>query len=160
MFLSIEEIMELKFNIGEILKSGEHTLIDHKLWSMISSFNLNTGLLIEDLPKYNVMQWLDTDLDSLCGEVEFILSPNGDMAYATPSHTYALMSQLKIGCVDCVKDIYNDIPLDADVFQWLMDKTGCVAIWKSFYRMPSFGLTDMQRLVIEELSKSKYFNFK
>ncbi len=67
--------------------------------------------------------------------LEVIITENGVIKYAVPSHQEKLVSELchKYNCtraetlLRCPRDMYFDF------MRWLTDETGCIAVWNEFY---------------------------
>lgn len=64
---------------------------------------------------------------------EIIIHPNGDISYCVPSHQERLIKECGIER----EKLYDLIPIDCDVLDWLIDKTGCAAIWFEFGFLPA-----------------------
>lgn len=64
---------------------------------------------------------------------EIIIHPNGDISYCVPSHQERLIKECGIER----EKLYDLIPIDCDVLDWLIDKTDCAAIWFEFGFLPN-----------------------
>ncbi|MEG1433239.1 hypothetical protein [Eubacterium sp.] len=56
---------------------------------------------------------------------EAIILPNGKICFAEPSHLEALISIYGKERVD----IFSEMPVTESPIDYLLDKTGCVAVW-------------------------------
>lgn len=78
---------------------------------------------------------------------EAIIYPDGDITYASPSHTRALIHIT--GRTE--DDIYNEMPITESPIHWLTEYTGCVPVWTEGVIFPK-NITDEQ---VESLKKLK-----
>lgn len=77
---------------------------------------------------------------------EAILYPDGDLAYALPSHEQKLLEIADLTVMDA-KEL---MPEDAEPIIWLMARTGCCMIAYENYAYPK-SITDEQRYSLKRL---------
>lgn len=66
--------------------------------------------------------------------LEVVISPDGVVEYATPSHMQKLLSVYNGYHVPIGDEIaWKDIPDDAAPLKWLMEKTGWICVWSDRY---------------------------
>ena len=81
---------------------------------------------------------------------EALIYPDGTIEDARPSHTEALIRATHEN-----RDIICEkMPISASPAQWLVDYTGCVAVWYDFAYLPE-SLNDSQIQTIMELVEAK-----
>lgn len=64
---------------------------------------------------------------------EAIIFPDGDVSYACPSHQNAILNFLNLS----IKEAMDIIPICASPIHWLVDKSGCIAVWTNGYMEPN-----------------------
>lgn len=64
---------------------------------------------------------------------EAIIFPDGDISYACPSHQNAILNFLNMS----VEEAMDIIPMCASPIHWLVDKSGCIAVWTNGYIKPT-----------------------
>ena len=64
---------------------------------------------------------------------EAIVFPDGDISYACPSHQMAILNYLNLS----MEDAMNIMPMCASPIHWLVDKSGCIAVWTNGYIKPN-----------------------
>ena len=68
--------------------------------------------------------------------LEIIITPDGLIKYASPSHQEKLLSEicLKYNCSR--SEAISKCPKDRhfEYFDWLTEESGCIAVWNDFYR--------------------------
>lgn len=77
---------------------------------------------------------------------EAILYPDGDIAYALPSHEQKLLEEAGLS----VMDAQQQMPENAEPIVWLMSKTGCCMIAYEHYAYPK-SITRAQRNSLKRL---------
>lgn len=80
---------------------------------------------------------------------EIIITPEGDIHYANPSHIYKLIALTG----ESENEINNKMPTSASPIHWLVEYTECCAVWYDYLIMP-FNYTETQVSVIKELMKN------
>lgn len=89
------------------------------------------------------------------GEVDYdfeaIIYPNGEIAYARPSHIEAMIAYSK---VPKRKIEFEYMPISASPIKWLTGFTNCIPVWGAgFYE--TYNMTFEQKEMINELVKRK-----
>lgn len=89
--------------------------------------------------------------------LEVMVSKEGEVFYANPSHTIFLENVFKLKNGITTRDAFMDAievrEAYADYMGWLCKQTGFIAVWDSFY----VGEANMvQRQVLKELSEARY----
>jgi hypothetical protein len=80
---------------------------------------------------------------------EIVISPDGDIEYAEPSHLYKL-----IRITGESKDALNvKMPNRAAPMEWLVEYTGCCVCWYDYFIIPN-GYTPIQINCIKELMRN------
>ena len=88
---------------------------------------------------------------------EAILYPNGTISYVKPSHTETLIRATGM----THKEVYEEMPVTANVMSWLLDKTRCVAIYYNGYvEPPNKKITLAQKIALKKLTESDIVSFK
>lgn len=88
---------------------------------------------------------------------EAILYPDGTISYVKPSHTETLIRATGM----THKEIYEEMPITANVMSWLLDKTRCVAIYYDGYiEPPNKKITLAQKIALKKLTESDIVSFK
>ena len=88
---------------------------------------------------------------------EAILYPNGTISYVKPSHTETLIRATGM----THKEVYEEMPVTANVMSWLLDKTRCVAIYYDGYvEPPNKKITLAQKIALKKLTESDIVSFK
>lgn len=90
------------------------------------------------------------------GFSEVIVGKKGEVYKLTPSHVYTLMY---LAGYRTQEEAYDEIPVWEDVVLYLVEKSGCIAVWKDFCYEPS-KITKEQRETIDFLFKEKIVTFK
>lgn len=90
------------------------------------------------------------------GNTELVLDREGFLYKLKPAHIYTLMSIIGYKTQD---EAYEEIPIDANVIHWLIEKSGCIAIWSNMYINPSYGITEKQKESIKKLYEGKYISY-
>ena len=108
---------------------------------------------------YNVYSKFDIDKHAthFIDYLEIVISADGDIHYAVPSHQIFLERLLasKIGC-DKFKSLIDNLSFDADYTVWLCEQTNCCLVWNNFYICGKNGLTKEQKNVLQKLKSKKY----
>lgn len=82
---------------------------------------------------------------------EVIIDKDGMIEYVRPNHIQTL-----IRATNLPEDlIWAMMPIDASPIVWLVDFTGCVAIWYNMIYAPKQGLTTEQERAIRLLIEAK-----
>lgn len=88
---------------------------------------------------------------------EAILYPDGTISYVKPSHTETLIRATGM----THKEVYEEIPITANVISWLLDKTRCIAIYYDGYiEPPNKKITLAQKIALKKLTESDIVSFK
>lgn len=88
---------------------------------------------------------------------EAILYPDGTISYVKPSHTETLIRATGM----THKEVYEEMPITANVMSWLLDKTRCVAIYYDGYvEPPNKKITLAQKIALKKLTESDIVSFK
>ena len=88
---------------------------------------------------------------------EAILYPNGTISYVKPSHTETLIRATGM----THQEVYEEMPVTANVMSWLLDKTRCVAIYYDGYvEPPNKKITLAQKIALKKLTESDIVSFK
>lgn len=88
---------------------------------------------------------------------EAILYPDGTISYVKPSHTETLIRATGM----THKEVYEEMPITANVVSWLLDKTRCVAIYYDGYvEPPNKKITLAQKIALKKLTESDIVSFK
>ena len=88
---------------------------------------------------------------------EAILYPDGTISYVKPSHTETLIRATGM----THKEVYEEMPVTANVMSWLLDKTRCVAIYYDGYvEPPNKKITLAQKIALKKLTESDIVSFK
>lgn len=82
---------------------------------------------------------------------EAIMNKNGELAYVNPSHTYTLMDIVG----KSRREVNEMIPVYESPIDWLIEYTGCVAIWFDFIKVPKIGLNEEQKETLKFLINNK-----
>lgn len=83
--------------------------------------------------------WSDFDIkkhkEKYVHYLEVIITSDGVIKYARPSHQEALVSELCMKYSCSREDAINKCPreMQLDYMRWLTDETGCIAVWNEFY---------------------------
>lgn len=81
---------------------------------------------------------------------EILIEPDGGIRRCIPSH----QETLKMLCEPLypdVDDVWDVIPLDCP-FEWMLDRTGCVAVWYDFIKVgPGTQITPEQKACLGKL---------
>lgn len=85
---------------------------------------------------------------------EAIIDKNGLVEYAEPSHLMTLCKEYG----KSKEEIDKEMSITASPLEWLVEKTGCVAIWWNYCVIPK-SLNEVQKEVIKELIKSEIVGF-
>ena len=87
---------------------------------------------------------------------EAIIHPNGEIEYAIPSHTMK-MEEITLSLTGMThEELNNAIPIYDSPLQWMINRTGCIALWYDGAIIPeNTNITDKQREVIKLLYKNK-----
>lgn len=105
----------------------------------------NTGIDFETfLSSYNYIAYF-----------ECIMYPDGTLEEANPSHTYKLCRIYDES--KNIQQIEKEIPLSESPILWLLNKTGCVALWYNniLIDYDNQQFTESQKRNIKELIKRK-----
>lgn len=78
---------------------------------------------------------------------EAIILPTGEVQYAVPSHQEKLLSLAFPGLTR--EEMWEQIPEEADVLRFLLDKTRCISCWTDFHIGEPY--TSMQEATLETL---------
>lgn len=84
---------------------------------------------------------------------EAIIFPDGDISYAVPCHQNALMRAININTQKEIEELWLSIPNDANIVEFLIEKTKCIAIWYQFYAM--IECTKEQSQTLNKLIENK-----
>jgi hypothetical protein len=98
--------------------------------------------------KFNIEQHKQTFINYF----EAIILPSGEVQYATPSHIEKLMALTN----EPREIILEKMPITASPIEWLIDYTGCIAVWKSFHKGTPVTVEQkdmLQLLIVEGLIK-------
>ena len=88
---------------------------------------------------------------------EAILYPDGTISYVKPSHTETLIRATGM----THKEVYEEMPVTANVMSWLLDKTRCIAIYYDGYiEPPNKKITLAQKIALKKLIESDIVSFK
>lgn len=87
---------------------------------------------------------------------EAVIYRDGTIAYVTPSHTETLIRATGL----THSQIYNEMPIWENALQWLINKSGCIAVWYGDYIVPkNRKLTLEQHITLKKLSNSNIVSF-
>lgn len=87
---------------------------------------------------------------------EAIIYRDGSIAYVRPSHIETLIRETGL----THKQVYDEMPTCEHSLYWLLDKTGCVAVWYDTYATPrNKKLTLAQRITLKKLSDADIVSF-
>ena len=87
---------------------------------------------------------------------EAIIYRDGSIAYVRPSHIETLIRETRL----THKEIYDEMPSCEHSLYWLLDKTGCVAVWYNTYAAPrNKKLTLAQKITLKKLSNTDIVSF-
>lgn len=87
---------------------------------------------------------------------EAIIYRDGRIAYVRPSHIETLIRETGL----THKEIYDEMPSCEYILYWLLDKTGCVAVWYNTYAAPrNKKLTLAQKITLKKLSNTDIVSF-
>ena len=88
---------------------------------------------------------------------EAILYPDGTISYVKPSHTETLIRATGM----THKEVYEEMPITANIMSWLLDKTRCVSIYYDGYIVPpNKKITLAQKIALKKLTESDIVSFK
>lgn len=88
---------------------------------------------------YNRMEFKKININTFINEhkhvyyCEAIIYPDGDITYAVPSHQQSLISITEKD-MNYLMDI---MPISAAPTEWLIDYTGCIAVWFEGFMVPN-----------------------
>ena len=96
--------------------------------------------IISTIESYSAMnEILHSDFDiethkrTFINYLEVVIDKDGTIMYATPSHQQKMIEIYK-NQEDLTEDeVWDRIPKNDDVIEWLNDKTGVIAVWNDFY---------------------------
>lgn len=95
-------------------------------------------LKANDVDHYDVYSEFDIEkhAKTFVNYLEVIITPDGKVHYAVPSHQQYLINMLckKYYCTN--EQLQKLIPQEYyfDVLTWLLNETKCVSVWNTFYR--------------------------
>ena len=81
---------------------------------------------------------------------EVIIHPSGYIEEARPSHLETLIRATKLER----QAVYDLMPITAMPLDWLVEYTGCVAVWYNFQKLPP-SMTDEQQYSLKALFEGK-----
>ena len=91
--------------------------------------------------------------------LEAIMFPDGHVEYAVPSHQEKL---IRICCktlhvtraelADMCPPTYY-----ADFLHWLCNTSNCISLWTDFYVAPQQGVSDRQKLALQDLKTAEVY---
>jgi hypothetical protein len=66
--------------------------------------------------------------------MEAVILPSGEVQYAVPSHQEKLIAIFLADNNHLTREqLWEIIPIWADVIDWLQKYTGCISVWSDFY---------------------------
>ena len=87
---------------------------------------------------------------------EAVIYRDGTIAYVNPSHVETLIRATGL----THSEVYNEIPIWEHTILWLVNKTGCIAVWYGDYVAPKDKkLTLEQHITLKKLSNSNIVSF-
>ena len=87
---------------------------------------------------------------------EAVIYRDGTIAYANPSHVETLIRATGL----THSEVYNEMPVWEHTILWLVNKTGCIAVWYGDYVAPKDKkLTLEQHITLKKLSNSNIVSF-
>ena len=94
---------------------------------------------------------------------EVIITPNGEIRYAVPSHEQAVLKYLaeknNMNIEEIIKE-YNALPL-CDIYDRLLEESGCILVWYDRYTYSRFHIiTEKQFIALKNLELHKCCEFR
>lgn len=88
--------------------------------------------------------------------LELIINADGTVHYAVPSHQEFLIRKL---CKErnLTRDELNNLcpkKYWINFMDWLLDETGCISVWDTFYLTPEDGITAKQWTALKQLKEA------
>lgn len=95
---------------------------------------------------------IETHKSEFVDYLEVCIDRDGVIHYAVPSHQQWLLKKfMDERHLHREREARDVIPLDVDIFDYLCDKTECIAVWNSFLRgRPNSRQCDMLRKLKSE----------
>lgn len=82
---------------------------------------------------------------------ECIIYKDGLVAYVNPSHTENLIRESG----KTKQELNNIIPITESPLHFLINYTGCIAVWTDMYIEPQQGITSEQQISLNKLLNAK-----
>ena len=82
---------------------------------------------------------------------ECIIYKDGSIAYVNPSHIENMIRETN----KSRQEIYEIMPITASPLTFLIDYTECIAVWSNMYIQPKQGITEKQKVSLNNLLNAK-----